>query len=180
MSESRFSAYSWLVLVLVALSALLMGAATTIRLTTQVSGVLAIANGGTGSPLGLVSEIYPGWCLGTIGTGNGSVYPLPPANSSQIGCTSTQQVEPTMPFACTASHLYARTGTAGAQAGSGVVKVYKNNAATAITCTMGTGTSCNDTSNSVTFAQGDLWSIRVTTGQASDTIANPRAMFQCI
>lgn len=178
MSEQRFSAFSFLAVL--ALAALLMGAATKIRLTTQVTGILPIANGGTGTLVGLASEIYPGFCLGTIGTGNGSAYPLPPANSSQIGCTSTQQVEPPMPFACTAKNLYARSLLGGAQASSGIVKIYKNNAATAVTCTMGTGTSCNDTTNSVTFAQGDLWSIRVLTGQATDTITNPRAMFQCI
>lgn len=70
--------------------------------------------------------------------------------------------------------LYASATAAGTNASSGVVTVLKNGAAQTLTCTIGTGTFCNDSTHSVTFASGDLISLQFTT-QAADTLAGVKA-----
>jgi hypothetical protein len=74
----------------------------------------------------------------------------------------------------TALRLTATATAAGTNASSGVVTVLKNAGATTLTCTIGTGTSCIDTTHSVSFADGDLISIQFTT-QAADTLAGVKA-----
>lgn len=64
---------------------------------------------------------------------------------------------------------------AGTNASSGVVTVLKNGVAQAVTCTIGTGTSCNDFTHSFTTVDGDLVSIQFTT-QAADTLAGVKAV----
>lgn len=71
-------------------------------------------------------------------------------------------------LACTAS-------AGGVASGSGVVTLDKvhqaANATTALTCTFGTGTSCSDTTHTVTYAAGDSLGVQFTT-QATETLAN--------
>ena len=64
---------------------------------------------------------------------------------------------------------------AGTNASSGVVTVLKNAGATAVTCTVGTGTLCSDGTHTVAVAKGDLISIQFTT-QAADTLAGVKAV----
>ena len=119
-------------------------------------------------------------CTGTVGTGNGTEYILFPFQGTNSGCTVTTGTEMPMPLACTASQLVVKASAAGALAGSGVVKVYKNGSATSnMTCTLGTGTSCTDTSTTMAYAAGDTYKVTVTTGQATDTTANLRINFIC-
>lgn len=123
-------------------------------------------------------------CKGTIGASNATSYIMDPGSTS-TNCTTTHASVNTnfmnpLPVACTAQKLFVRAGAAGAVAGSVVVTVFKNNVATTITCTLGTGQSCNDTTHTVAFAQGDGWSVEVLTGQASDTTANLRIGFLCL
>lgn len=145
--------------------------------TNSVSGVLPQANGGS------IGSFQNGNCQGTIGTANGAAYVLSPvSNATNNACNitgSTAAAEIPMPVGCTAANLYVTSTVAGATAGSGIASVYKEAVATAVTCTLGTSTTCNDTTHTVTFTAGQRWSIRVITGQASDTTANLRAAFQC-
>src|SRR5207244_3021263 len=53
------------------------------------------------------------------------------------------------------------------------------NSASGLTCTLGTGTTCNDITHTVALTTSDSWSVRITTAQTGDTTANPRATFQC-
>lgn len=62
---------------------------------------------------------------------------------------------------------------AGTNASSGVVTVLKNGVSQTLTCTIGTGTSCNDT-HPIAYVPGDLISIQFTT-QAADTLAGVTA-----
>ena len=139
----------------------------------------AIMSSGGGSDSGAILIAY---CNSTVGTGNGTTYILVPgANASGNTCSgSTSATEQDVPYTCTAKNLRVRASAAGSAAGSGVVTLFVGGSGSALTCTLGTGTSCSDTSNTVALTAGtSLWSMRVTTGQASDTTANVRATFQC-
>lgn len=118
------------------------------------------------------------YCTGTVGSAFPQTYILAPDGSS-TGCGGTGIAETPLPIACTASKLYVTASAAGAVAGSGVITLYKNGTATSLTCTLGTGTTCNDLTDSVSFSAGDTKSIRIATGQGTDTTANPRASFLC-
>jgi len=64
------------------------------------------------------------------------------------------------------------TSTAvGVNGSDGVATIYKNGSATSITCTVGTGTSCSDTTHTVAVVAGDIVSIAIAT-QTSTTLAN--------
>ena len=60
--------------------------------------------------------------------------------------------------------------TGGVNASSGLVTVYKNGVATTSTCTLGTGTSCQDFTHTVTISPGDIIAADFTT-QAAETLA---------
>lgn len=104
--------------------------------------------------------------LGLYGTG---------PNVTLTTCTSTT-IGSGVPIsvAATALSLRVTATAAGTNASSGVVTVLKNGVATTITCTIGTGTSCLDSTHSVAFADGDLISLQFTT-QAADTLAGVKA-----
>jgi hypothetical protein len=95
--------------------------------------------------------------------------------SAAITCTSTTvnlgkvMTQPTLSAGL--GTLVVSAGTGGTNASSGVVTILKNGVATAITCTLGTGTFCDDQTHTVAVAAGDVISAQVTT-QAADTLAN--------
>jgi hypothetical protein len=80
-----------------------------------------------------------------------------------------------MNHAGTGAYLQVSATAGGVSSSSGVVAVLKNGSATALTCTIGTGTSCYDGTHSFTFVAGDLISIQFTT-QASETLAGIKAL----
>jgi len=104
--------------------------------------------------------------LGLYGTG---------PNVTASACTSTT-IGTGIPMQQSGylTFLQATATTGGVGASSGVVTVLKNGSATAVTCTLGTGTSCYDFTHSVAFAVGDLISLQFTT-QGSDTLAGVNA-----
>lgn len=129
------------------------------------------------------STLLMGWCQGTIGAGAIVTYGLQPGSTAVSNCATVGTVELPMPITCTAQRLYATAGLGGLAAGSGTVTVYKNTAASALTCAMGSGvgaTSCNDVTHTVSFTAGDTWSLRVTSGVINDTNTNFRGVFQCL
>jgi hypothetical protein len=105
--------------------------------------------------------------LGLYGTG---------PNETLTTCTSTTigsgQV---MNHAGSLFGLNVTATHAGVNASSGVVTVMKNGATTAVTCTIGTGTSCQDNTHVVAFAYGDLVSLEFTT-QAAEVLAGVKAV----
>lgn len=130
--------------------------------------------------------VFYSWCYGPVGTANATEYALAPVqsttNPSLCTNTTTQGVDTgvPVPIACTAKNMYAHFATGGATAGSSVIKLYKNGVASALTCTGGTGHSCNDTTHTVSFVAGDLWSTTVLTNQATDGEAGIRVSFECL
>jgi hypothetical protein len=104
--------------------------------------------------------------LGLYGTG---------PNETTTTCTSTT-IGSGIQMDRTGNLFYLQVSAthAGVSASSGVVTVFKNGSATTVTCTIGTGTSCNDTSHIVAFAIGDLVTIEFTT-QASEVLAGVKA-----
>lgn len=115
-------------------------------------------------------------CSGAVPNSTGNVYLYP--GGSATSCNTATSVEGVpMPFACTASTLVVRAGTAG---NADVVTLYKNGASTAVTCTLPTtGTiDCSDPTHSVSFSQLDGWAVGVAV-TASDNLAQVRASFLC-
>jgi hypothetical protein len=75
----------------------------------------------------------------------------------------------------TLKNLYVIAGTGGKSGDA--ITVYVAGSTSGITCTIGTGTSCNDTTHSYAVTAGQSITIRVTTG-ASDTLANMNISFE--
>lgn len=133
------------------------------------------------------SAILTAFCLGTIGTTAGTFILVPAVPATTANCNASSSAmtgEMPMPYACVASHLYAVAGGAGNNAtGSGVTTLYRNNTATGLggasKCVIGTGTTCHDTSDTVSFSAGDTWSVRTTSNGAGETLQNVRVAFQC-
>jgi hypothetical protein len=122
-------------------------------------------------------------CTGAVGTGNGTTYPLVPyATQGGTSCSQTGSTqEMPIPATCTGKSLYVTASAAGATVGSGVVTVYYdgNIPSSGPACTLGISTTCNDLTHTVAMSAGHTYSVRVKTGQASDTTANVRASFIC-
>lgn len=126
------------------------------------------------------SAIITAFCLGMDGSLGATTYVLSPAATNSMACSTTAVTESPIPYVCTAKNLYVSLGTAGNQSSSGIVKLYRNTNPTSITCTTGTSTICNDTTDTQRFSAGDTWSVRYQTGtSAGDTIRDVRAAFQC-
>lgn len=167
----------------------ILGNTNPILVGGQIIGRVATTNGGAGTYVVLMSgvdsqaaptaesaTVQPGYCYGTIGTSNGQAYPLAPFISTDSRtCTNTTAQEFPMPSACTARNLYCVAGNGGISS----CTLYKGGSPTALTCAFASGTSCNDTADSVSFSAGNVYSLRVVAGQATDTLAGPRATFQC-
>lgn len=140
---------------------------------------------GTGGYSKPSAPMLTSFCGGAVGTGNGTEYVLAPfLKGASTACTTTiatGSIETPLSHACVMQNLYVKAGTAGAVGGSGIIKIYKNTSSAAgITCTLGTGTSCNDTTHTQTMAAGDSWKATVTTGQATDSTADIRLAIDCL
>lgn len=104
--------------------------------------------------------------LGLYGTG---------PNVTSTTCTSTTiGTGITMQTAGTIRALAVSATAAGVNASSGVVTLLKNGVAQTLTCTVGTSTSCFDSTHTVSYAAGDLLSFQFTT-QAAETLAGVKA-----
>jgi hypothetical protein len=98
-------------------------------------------------------------------------------NTSTATCTSaltTTGDGQVIGVATTIPGMSVTAATGGINASSGAVTVLKNGTATAITCTLGTGTTCQDYAHSTAFAAGDILSVQFTT-QAAETLAAVKA-----
>jgi hypothetical protein len=138
----------------------------TISGTTNYSGAgnyIALGHQLTGACTGTASSSST---LGLYGTG---------PNQTTTACTSTtigSGVVMTAPG--TLATLIVTASNAGASASSGVVTVLKNGSTTTITCTIGTGTACQDGTHTVSYVAGDLISLEFTT-QGTETLAGVKA-----
>jgi hypothetical protein len=91
--------------------------------------------------------------------------------------------EMAMPHTGTAKNLYVTASAAGKDGTSGLVTLYKNGSATALTCRLGTNTNCHDITHTATFNAAntppDTFSVRVesSTVNVNDSTANLRVTF---
>jgi len=136
------------------------------------NSVTANIVGGTGPWSGL--DVLKGACSGTA-TSSATLGLYGLGQSTTLTCTSTT-VNLGVPMGTNGTLLAMEvTAThAGVNASSGVVTLLKNNVATTITCTIGTGTSCFDTNHTVAYVVGDIISIQFTT-QGSEVLAGVAA-----
>jgi hypothetical protein len=116
------------------------------------------------------TTLAAGGTFGLYGTG-------PNITSTTCGGLTAGTIGNGIPLSAprTLALLVVTASNAGSGVGSGVVTVMKNGAATAITCTIGTGTSCTDGTHTVAAVSGDLISIQFTAA-ASDTLAGIKAI----
>ena len=74
-------------------------------------------------------------------------------------------------------NLRVKAGAAGVNGSSGVITLRVNGSPTGVTCTIGTGTTCSDTTNVAAVAAGDRITIQMTT-QAAETLADVQVGFE--
>ena len=119
--------------------------------------------------------IFVSHCSGTA-TASATLWLFPIGQISALTCTvATASAGIPMTGAGTLKNLQFKSGTAGI-AGDAVT-VVKNAVATALTCTYGTLTTCNDTVDTVAVVAGDLITVRIFTG-ALDTTADVHVSFE--
>ena len=137
--------------------------------TATILGTL-IADGHSINGACTGTTLAAGGTFGLYGTG-------PNITSTTCGGLAAGTVGSGAPMSAarTVQFLVVTASAAGSGAGSGVVTVLKNGVATAITCTIGTGTSCNDGTHSVSVVAGDLITIQFTAA-AADTLAGVKAI----
>jgi len=158
----------------------------------QDSGVNAAASGTTihGTPTathlaswynstvlqdgGLVPHgILTAGCAGTI-TSNTTIVIFGLGQYGAFSCTATTTVNQVPIGAHTICNLHAYASTASATVGSGVVTLYKEGSATALTCTLSTSQSCEDlnVAHCVAFSDADRAMITTqSTAVSGDTLA---------
>ena len=112
--------------------------------------------------------VLSAFCQGTV-SANTTVF-LTQMGATTTACTTTTAAAGMpMPASGTIKNLYVVLGTGGKTGDA--VTIAKNGTNTTVTCTFGTGTSCNDLTHSFTVAAGDVLTAKVSTG-ASDSAAN--------
>jgi hypothetical protein len=123
------------------------------------------------------ATVIHGFCSG-IAAPSTTIYPLG-LGGSLLTCTDTTNNLPIlMPSAGTLRNLYVRSSAGGVNASSGVVTIVSVvGGGTPITCTLGAGTDCNDTTHAYAAAAGERMVIAVTT-QALETLADITVSFE--
>lgn len=122
------------------------------------------------------------WCTGSVSATfptTNYLAPAPNVSACNGAATITVAQEIPVPIACTMKSLYVKAATAGSVAGSGVITLLKNGTTSALTCTIGTGTSCSDLTHTVAFAAGDAYVVGVATGQAADALSGLKVSAIC-
>ena len=164
------------------------GAAIPTGPATSVSGDVVTYSGtkgkqqDSGIAITAISPLISGYCTGTATSSSTlSLYSVG-AGGATCGNAPSRFYAPLMNRAGTASKLYARCGTAGVSSSSGVFTVMYSTApngtltSTGITCTMGTGNTCTDSTDTYAYTAGTLLAVQFTT-QATETLANCQASF---
>lgn len=125
-------------------------------------------NSGHGSQATASRAIAPGFCTGTVGTAETEFL-----NGAACSGATTSTYRYTSPVAGELANLrvFSSAAVTGG-ASKDVLTVFKNGAATAITCTIAAaGTTCSDATHAVAVAPGDTITFQFVTA-TSDTAAN--------
>lgn len=138
----------------------------TLTSTTLASPTVTGTASGNGTiptaMLAATPSIIPFWCTGTA-TANTTLV------LAGAACTATTGYLIPM-NAGTVKNLFCKSVNAGVNASSGLVTVRKNVVNQALTCTIGTGTSCNDQTHTFSMSAGDAIDIIFTT-QIGETLS---------
>jgi hypothetical protein len=81
--------------------------------------------------------------------------------------------------ACTLRNLVAHSSAAG-QASDGIVLVYLAGSSTGITCTIGTGTSCTDTTHTSAATAGQMVTVGIAEHSGTTSVADVAVAFDCM
>jgi hypothetical protein len=138
------------------------------------SGVPHQAAISTGDLPAHLANMTNAWCYGTLGSTSGAYY-FGGFGGVQMACGSlTTTLTGGMPLstAGTVKNLRCAAGEAGHGSSSGVVHVYDNGTSESLTCTMGTGTGCSDSTDSFNYSTGDLLQFSVASGGSGETLAS--------
>jgi hypothetical protein len=171
------------ILVVLAFALGALAATTVIDLTTQVSGILPEANGGTGSST-YMREAISGYCTGTATTSLAVALAHLGATATTCTTTSTANAGFVVTSAGTVKNLQLHEATSQKSGTTLAWTVQKCTAgscsATTLTCTVANGgTSCSDTTHSFSVAAGDVIQIKSgSTASASETLANVGASME--
>ena len=135
-----------------------------------VSGSQAFYTPATGGTLAKTTDIKQVVTFNidaNLGTTSQTVY-VTMGGSATAG--TSDNVNCVLPFACTASNLYFKTGTSWGGTISAVATLRKNSQDTAITlnCSGGT-TSASDTTHTVSYAAGDTIALKIVVTNTSGT-----------
>lgn len=153
-------------------------AATKIVLTTDVTGILPLANGGTGGT-SYVKGVFHTFCTGSTLTTATTNFDFPGFGGTATACatSNTSAVGGTkITTAGTVKNLEVNLSAAG-KSGDKITLLKNGSSTGAPTCTYATATSCSDLSTALTVAQGDVITVSITTS-ASDTGANVAVSFE--
>lgn len=139
-------------------------AATPTLTTPTTTGTLGLTSG---------SQQFAFSCTGTA-TAASTLF----INNAGVTTCTTAGANPTSiaAVAGTLSNLQVKCGTGGVNASSGVFTAVVNSSSTSLTCTLGTGTSCSDTTHTAAVTAGQTIQMRYTT-QTAETLANCTATF---
>lgn len=123
----------------------------------------AIGPTGPTGPVG--GSFMTDFCVGVAGSSGTFSIPGMGTNAGQQTCNQGYQTNTgvVMPSAGTATALYVNAALAGVNSSSGVFTVQLNDSAQTMTCTVGTGTACNDTVHPFTFTAGQRIGMKFTT-----------------
>jgi hypothetical protein len=127
-----------------------------------------------------LSSTYFGTCggvagaLATIGVVNLGLTPA----SGACGTNALQLNGVPISHTCTLANLQVLSSAVGVNASDGAAVIQLNAGATALTCTIGTGTSCSDTTHTVSATAGQQLWIKIST-QAATTLANLAVSVDC-
>lgn len=123
------------------------------------------------------NAVFVGTCFGTATSSTViNLYSL--GNTGTLNCSNSGSTQgPRMPSPGTLQNLFVVATTGGVNGSSGVFTVAKNGSLTAVTCTLGTGTTCSDTVHSVAVVAGDRITVQFST-QGGETLATIQATLE--
>lgn len=161
--------------------------------TPDVSGVMlvgaaltsgnAVAADSTGNVVdfGFIpnTHTYEAGCTGTAASSvTGLNIQLWPSTNCSTTSATFEQLSVLAPVASKARNLRVRSNTNGAAAGSGVFTVFtRSGGATALTCTIGTGSTCSDTTHTVSVSAGEQLYVLFNTA-GSETLQDINVVFE--
>lgn len=133
------------------------------------AGVIANADLAAGSYV--KSVLY----FGCPGTGGAATWYMPTWGGATWTCASATTATGGHPFGSTGTlkNLYCKSSASAKNGSDGVVTVNRNaTSGGAITCTIGSGTTCSDTTHTIAVTAASDYGVVSVTGASSETLAN--------